>query len=662
VGGGCKITEACLPGLVCVDSKCAAVLGLGAVSGDSGTNDNTDGSAGLADFAVSATQPAVFARTGSTDIAFTITRSGGFTGAVTLALATPPSGVSAPSLTTTGANLNVTVSTVSAPCGPLPLSFTASATALTNKSVIVSSDVGLPNDIALSLDNASVVMLAGGSAVVQGNVTRGDCAPQDTAVAGSSGLPSGVTVVLGSSESPSFSFSAGLGASVGTTSAMLKVTVGGKVIAQPIDVTIVQSVSGKGIGTAGFPAIARVEVAGPSPAPCVVTGADGSFTLSSASLKSPYALRVSAVSEAETCTNEKLDTITYVDLTTLSPTLTVLTVFGTTDQPDYDLHVDDLPGDCSASEHDALPTATDNLALSIGGAQDFNLSYAADGTNWLDVIGGSFAAPNFTWFGPNTSRPAKLHYLRYTIDAGGQPNVYTGHRVVDLGQLSSTSPPTCLAAWGTDAITSRAPLTITRTGPLLTATNPISLANAELPDGAFFSLVKRTNVFTSVPTSVVLPNIPVTVGVREFYRSADAVSALAITGANPSGTLALVFTALPTLTHTGPGCTGNTYCWSAPANTLRIASISNTSTGCSCSVVSTRSSYAFSTNECVSSCLAPSTWSVTAISTFGSSDEAVTPAGYFTEFAGVFGGLNGTPYLFTPIKRNKVLSQFTGVP
>jgi hypothetical protein len=167
-------------------------------------------------------------QSGST--AVTLTRGGGFTGAVTVTAEGLPAGVTiAPATIATGATaatLNV-VTTAASPAGSHPITLRAAGTGVTDQTATLTLQITAPASIQLALAPTSVQVQQGASSTIAATVTRaGGFTGAVTVTA--EGLPAGVTIapatIAAGSTTANLNVSATSGAAVGTSTATIRAT------------------------------------------------------------------------------------------------------------------------------------------------------------------------------------------------------------------------------------------------------------------------------------------------------------------------------------------------------------------------------------------------------------------------------------------------------
>jgi hypothetical protein len=165
-------------------------------------------------------------QSGST--AVTLTRGGGFTGAVTVTAEGLPAGVTiAPATLATGATaatLNV-VTTGATPTGSHTITLRATGTGVTGHTAALTLQVTAPASIQVALASTSVQVQQGGSSTVAATVTRAGGFTGAVTISAEN-LPTGVTVpnatIPEGSTTVNLTVSATAGAAVGTSAATIR--------------------------------------------------------------------------------------------------------------------------------------------------------------------------------------------------------------------------------------------------------------------------------------------------------------------------------------------------------------------------------------------------------------------------------------------------------
>jgi hypothetical protein len=493
-------------------------------------------------------------------------------------------------------------------------------------------------------------MLRGASASFDVSLTREVCATGAASVV-IENLVSGVSSnVVMTGDSARVTLNAAPGAALGASSFTIKGSIGTAVQSASISLTLSTMLSGRVVGSALGPVRARVEIVG---GPCVETEADGTFSLSAASLVAPYNLRVSELATGETCSTNKQATLAYVGLTSQAPTLTWLASFGT-GWSTSSLEIDDLWASCSAATH-ATPTGSDKLAVMHAVPQGLEWSYVYDSAvpTWNDPSGNQQSAPTSAWLGTAPTVSGPVHMLRYSVDANGLPETYSGYKQLASATVSSGGS-TCFDSWdlALDPISTRsAPVTLTRSVPA-GLSGSFFAAFAALGSGAKFN-ISNPEALSTPRSQYVLPNVAATLGLREFYGSIGSRLSYAVrAGLPPSGAVSVDFMPPPTLTAHGASgvCGGNNYCWNSRQNTVNVFSVN--SGACKCGVVTADAKVSLTAGMCASGCSPPTSWSVMRFSPFESVDAATTSAGFSYEAAGLFGGLYGIVFLMGAPKQS----------
>lgn len=689
-GQPCTANTDCQGGLVCLESKCVSRVTLGGVdntkmdTGATGSTSNTGntgdtsstgatgdtsntgatgdtsstGATGMnpADFSLSAQAlPTLPPTGGSATLNFSITRQNGFASPLTVSLGGLGAGVNATvaSLGGSDAGGSLNVTTSGAPCGTAGTTLTASGGGITHTAPVSVSVVG-PSGLTLSSTTSLVTILRGGTFAFDVTATRDVCA-SGAFTAQTESVPANVSAsVVVNGDTARVTVSAAVGATVGPTSFTIRGFIGAQQAALSMPLTITTTVTGKVIGSAGGAVFARVDIPNGT---CATTNAgDGTFTLTSATLTAPYALRISELAGGESCSTNKTTTLLYEGLTTTTPVLTWLGSFGTVWSTGT-LAFDDLSASCSATTHAALPGGA-RVGAMYQAPNGLDWAYSFDGTQWRDPSNATSSAPAFAWLGTASPVSGPVHVLQYTVDGAGLPNGYSGYKKLPSTGLSA-SGTTCVDTWSFDPIGAQpGPIALTRVGPPgLSGT--LFFAYSRLQSGGAF-IVSNPAAMGTPQTSYLLPGLPGTLAVRELYGSSGSskFSYAAVHDLPAAGTGQINFPAQPVMTPHGASgaCGGNQYCWDGAPSALNLLSVNGT---CQCNVITTAASVTLTTGSCASGCAAPTSWSVTRFSPFASMDAAVGPSGFAGEATGLFGGLYGIIFLLAPPKSTVYVSADT---